>query len=60
MRIIRWTVLCDDEREKKEREDKRKIKEYFNILLGKQYSLLRIEKYNPKELLNNLNDTTSK
>ena len=34
----------DEERDKKDREDKRKRKEYFNILLRKQYNHLRFRK----------------
>ena len=37
-----------------------KIKEYVNIQLGKHYHLFTLQKYNPKELQNNLNDTRSK
>ena len=51
------TLVFDDGRY---REDMTKIKEYVNIQLGKHYHLFTLQKYNPKELQNNLNDTRSK
>ena len=37
-------MVVDNERKKKDREEKRKRKEHFNILLGKQYNPLRLQK----------------
>ena len=37
-----WSTKMMMEDRKNDREEKRKRKEYFNILLGKQYNLLRL------------------
>ena len=38
----------DEEREKNDREEKRKRKEYFNILLRKEYNPLRLQEEQPQ------------
>ena len=43
-----WSAKNDEEREKKDREDKRKRKEYFNILLRKAYNPLRLQEEQPQ------------